>query len=56
MSSYLTIGVCRLLNAKIVKEETNEVLYEGIIDNAPEELKAMQYKKIDAGNQNIFYV
>ena len=56
MSSYMTIGVCRLLNVKIINQETKELLYEGIVENAPDEIKAMQYKSVEVGNQTIFYV
>lgn len=56
MGLYMSIGVCRVLNVKIINEETKELLYEGMVENAPDEIKAMQYKSVDVGNQTIFYV
>ena len=56
MNSYMSIGVCRLLNAKVIKQETNELLYEGMVENAPEEIRVMQYKNVEVGNQTTFYV
>ena len=41
---WLKISALRCVDVKIVKE--NEVLYEGNVDNAPEELKDMYYKSI----------
>ena len=44
---YLNIGGLRLLDIKVVKD--NEVLYEGMVEDAPEEIKNMSYKTINGG-------
>ena len=51
---YLNIGGLRLLDIKVVKD--NEVLYEGMVENAPDEIKAMKYKAIESFSPMILRV
>ena len=51
---YLNIGGLRLLDIKVVKD--NEVLYEGMVENAPDDIKAMKYKSIDSISPMILQV
>lgn len=51
----MTIKTCRLLNIKVINEN-NEEIYTGMIEDAPEEIKNMEYKTIEGGNPMIFYV
>lgn len=52
--NYMLIGSGRLLNIKVIADG-NEV-YEGMVENAPEEIKKMKYYKIEMGNPMIYYV
>ena len=51
----MKINACRTLNIKVVNENGEE-LYSGMVEDAPEEIKNMEYTKVDAGNQVVFYV
>lgn len=53
--SYLPIGAGRLLNIRVVLDD-NEVLYEGMVENAPEEIKNLKYSKFEKADKMIFYV
>ncbi len=55
MANYMNIGSCRLLNIKVIRNE-NEVLYEGMVEDAPEEIRKMQYVKVTGGSPIIFYI
>ena len=51
----MKINTCRTLNIKVVNENGEE-LYSGMVEDAPEEIKNMEYTKVDTGNQIVFYV
>lgn len=53
--AYLTIGSGRLLDIRVIWEDT-EILYEGMVENAPEEIKNLRYSKIENADKMIFYV
>lgn len=55
MRTYLPIGCGRLLNIKVILDNT-KVLYEGMIEDAPDNIKNLKYSKIDGGNPMIYYV
>jgi len=44
-----------LLDIRVIWEDT-EVLYEGMVENAPEEIKNLRYSKIENADKMIFYV
>lgn len=51
---YLPIGSGRLLN--IIVYLDNNKIYEGRVEDAPEEVKDLKYSKIEVGNPMIYYV
>lgn len=64
---YLRIGSVRLLDIKVVREDktvpskengekTYITLYDGMVENAPEEIKQMSYIKILGGTKTTFEV
>lgn len=55
MANYMSIGSCRLLNIKVIRNE-NEVLYEGMVEDASEEIKKLEYVSVTGGNPVVFYV
>lgn len=56
MKKYGKIGLCRLLNIRVVLDDV-QVIYEGIVENAPEQVKQLQYSKIEPDSSTIiFYV
>jgi len=52
---YQRIGSARLLDIKVIKDDT-EVIYEGRLEDAPEEIKNMKYSKVDTGKIMVYYV
>ena len=55
MSGYGRIEYIRNLDVIII-DENNATIYEGKIENAPKEIKELEYKKIEAGNPTKLYV
>lgn len=55
MGGYGKIENMRALDI-IVINENNETLYEGRVENASQEIKELEYKKIEVGNLTKFYV
>jgi len=51
----MTIKTCRLLNIKVIKENGDEI-YNGMIEEAPEEIQNMEYKTVEGGNPMKFYM
>lgn len=43
---YLTIGSIRTLDIRVI-DENNEILYDGMVENAPEYIKHEYLTKID---------
>lgn len=56
MKTYGTIKNLRLLNVKIIKNETLLPIFEGMIEDIPEELKELKYSKIILENPILLYV
>ena len=52
---YNQIGLGRLLDIRVIKDDT-ETLYEGMVENAPEEIKKLKYSKIETTDKMNFYV
>jgi len=54
MGNYGTIGDCRLLNIKVIRND--EVIYLGKVEDAPEEIRKLTYSKVEGGDPVVFYV
>lgn len=56
MKVYDNIGSLRLLNIKVIMND-NETIYEGMVEDTPEDIKKLKYSKIeiDSGT-TILYV
>lgn len=52
---YSAIGQARLLNIKVVLDD-KKVLYEGMVENAPQNVKNLKYSKVEMGSPLIYYV
>lgn len=52
--TYMSIGSARLLNIKVIVDGTE--VYEGMVEDAPEEIKKMRYYKIEMSNPMTYYV
>ena len=46
MKLYDNIGSLRLMNIKVIKDN-KDTLYEGMVENAPDEKKKLRYAKIE---------
>lgn len=53
--AYLTIGSVRALDIRVIFENT-EILYEGAVEEAPEEIKKLRYSKVENLDKMNFYV
>ena len=52
---YNEIGLSRLLDIRVIKDDT-ETLYEGMVEDAPDEIKQLKYSKIQTTDKVNFYV
>ena len=52
---YNEIGLSRLLDIRVIRDDT-ETLYEGMVENAPDEVKQLKYSKIQTTDKVNFYV
>lgn len=52
---YNEIGLCRLLDIRVIKDDV-ETLYEGMVEDAPEDIKLLKYSKIQTTDRVNFYV
>ena len=52
--NYMPIGSGRLLNIKVIVDGIEA--YEGMVEDAPEEIKKMKYYKIEMGSPMTYYV
>lgn len=50
----MRIGTCRLLSIKVIRN--GEILYEGMVDDAPDDIKNLEYKTIESGSPIVFQV
>ena len=46
MKIYDNIGSLRLMNIKVIKDN-KDTLYEGMVENAPDDIKKLRYAKIE---------
>ena len=53
---YLQIGAARLLNIRVIVDDKPKPEYEGMVDDAPPEIKKLKYSKVDMGNPITYYV
>lgn len=53
--AYLTIGSVRALDIRVIFKNT-EILYEGAVEEAPEEIKKLRYSKVENSDKMNFYV
>lgn len=53
MKTYLQIGSGRLLNIQVFYD--GNVVYEGRVEDAPDDIKALRYNKVDAKNGKVIY-
>ena len=52
---YNEIGLSRLLDIRVIKDDT-ETLYEGMVEDAPDEIKQLKYSKIQTTDKVYFFV
>lgn len=52
---YNQIGLGRLLDIRVIRDDT-ETLYEGMVEDAPEEIKQLKYSRIQTTDRVNFYV
>lgn len=52
--TYMQIGGGRLLDIQVYLDDN--VIYEGVIENAPEEIKKLKYSDIKMENKLIYKV
>lgn len=53
---YLQIGAGRLLNIRVIIDDKLEPEYEGMVEDAPPEIKKLKYSKVDMGDPITYYV
>ncbi len=53
MKVYDNIGSLRLLSIKVILNDNN-IIYEGMVEDAPEEIKKMKYSKIEIDSGTTF--
>lgn len=56
MKIYGKIKNLRLLNVKVIDNDNQNTIFEGKIENIPEEIGEMRYSKIVMGNPVILYI
>ncbi len=54
LKNYGTIGLARLLNIRVILDD-NQIIYEGMVDNAPDSIKKLNYSKIKTNSSIINY-
>ena len=52
---YNEIGLSRLLDIRVIKDDV-ETLYEGMVEDAPDEIKQLKYSRIQTIDRVNFYV
>ena len=50
---YQPIGLCRLLDIEVYEED--KLIYSGMVEDAPEDIKARCYKSVAIENDKIIY-
>ncbi|MCI8309178.1 MAG: hypothetical protein HFJ45_03000 [Clostridia bacterium] len=55
MKTYLQISDCRTVNIKVILDD-KEVIFEGMSDDAPDEIKKLKWSKVQGSYPMEFYV
>lgn len=50
---YMAIGEGRLLDIIVILDE--EKIYEGMVEDAPEEIRKLKYSKVKVGSKMTYY-
>ena len=50
---YMPIGGARLIDIKVILD--NEQVYEGMVEDAPDEVKKLKYSNVEMGNKITYY-
>ena len=53
MKVYDNIGSLRLLNIKVIMND-KDTIYEGMVEDAPEDVKKLKYSKIEIDSGSTF--
>ena len=53
--AYLTIGCARKMDIRVIWDDI-DVLYEGEVEDAPQEIKRLRYTKMNNKDKVEFYV
>ena len=53
MKVYDNIGSLRLLNIKVIMND-KDTIYEGMVEDAPEDVKKLKYSKIEIDSWTTF--
>lgn len=51
---YMAIGAGRLLDIIVILD--GEKIYEGMVEDAPEEIKQLKYSKVEIASKMTYYV
>lgn len=51
---YFPIGSARLLDIKVILDD--KVVYDGMVDDAPEDIRKLKYSKISLEEKFTYYV
>ncbi len=54
LRTYMQIGDSRLLNIRVILDEN--IVYEGMVEDAPAEIKKLKYSSVNMGNPIECYV
>lgn len=52
--TYMPIGAGRLLNIRVILD--GQAVYEGMVENAPEEIKQLKYSEVQMENPITYIV
>lgn len=52
--TYLPIGFARLLNIVVYLDDNK--IYEGMVEDAPKEIKDLKYSKVEIGSEFVYKV
>lgn len=51
---YMSIGTSRLLDIKVILD--GQEVYDGMVEDAPDEIKQLKYSQVDMGSKMTYYV
>lgn len=51
---YMQIGAGRLLDIRVILD--GQEVYNGMVEDAPNEIKQLKYSKVDMGSKITYYV